>query len=121
MQIELGIRLLGRLSPGKWKQPGLPVWKGKLFRIEERLVGADASHAWPSVFIPGWGWLDVDPTNDQLVGSSYVTTAWGRDYADVSPLKGIVFGGGDSHTLHVSVDVTRSVPVGHWADSAGGT
>ncbi len=88
---------------------------------EERLVGADASHAWPSVFIPGWGWLDVDPTNDQLVGSSYVTTAWGRDYSDVSPLKGIVFGGGDSHTLHVSVDVTRSVPAGHWADSAGGS
>jgi transglutaminase-like putative cysteine protease len=76
---------------------------------EERLIGADASHAWPSVFVPGWGWLDVDPTNDQIVGSTYVTTAWGRDYSDVSPLKGIVFGGGDSHTLDVSVDVTRSV------------
>jgi transglutaminase-like putative cysteine protease len=76
---------------------------------EERLIGADASHAWPSVYVPGWGWLDVDPTNDQLVGSTYVTTAWGRDYSDVSPLKGIVFGGGESHLLDVSVDVTRSL------------
>jgi transglutaminase-like putative cysteine protease len=75
---------------------------------QPRMVGADASHAWPSVFIPGWGWLDVDPTNDQIVGSTYVTTAWGRDYADVTPLKGIVFGGGDSHTLAVSVDVVGS-------------
>jgi len=79
----------------------------------ERRIGADASHAWPSVFVPGWGWLDVDPTNDKIVGSSYVTTAWGRDYSDVSPLKGIVFGGGDSHLLDVSVDVTRSSVVGH--------
>jgi transglutaminase-like putative cysteine protease len=78
---------------------------------EDRLIGADASHAWASVFIPGWGWLDIDPTNDRVVGSSYVTIAWGRDYSDVSPLKGIVFGGGDSHTLDVSVDVTRLHPV----------
>ncbi len=78
----------------------------------ERRVGADASHAWPSVFVPGWGWLDVDPTNDKIVGPTYVTTAWGRDYSDVSPLKGIVFGGGDSHLLDVSVDVSRSAEVG---------
>jgi transglutaminase-like putative cysteine protease len=77
----------------------------------ERLVGADASHAWPSVYIPDWGWLDVDPTNDKIVGPTYVTTAWGRDYSDVSPLKGIVFGGGVSHTLEVSVDVTRASTV----------
>jgi transglutaminase-like putative cysteine protease len=73
----------------------------------ERAIGADASHAWLAVFVPGGGWLDVDPTNDQIVGTSYVTTAWGRDYSDVSPLKGIVFGGGNSHALDVSVDVTR--------------
>ena len=78
---------------------------------EERLVGADASHAWLSVFVPGWGWLDLDPTNDKIVGPTYVTTAWGRDYADVSPLKGIVFGGGGSHSLDVAVDV-RQVPPG---------
>jgi transglutaminase-like putative cysteine protease len=80
---------------------------------EERLVGADASHAWPSMYVPGWGWLDVDPTNDKIVGPTYVTTAWGRDYADVSPLKGIVFGGGDAHLLDVSVDVSREVAVGN--------
>jgi transglutaminase-like putative cysteine protease len=78
---------------------------------EERLIGADASNAWPAVFVPGWGWLDIDPTNDQIVGPTYVTTGWGRDYSDVSPLKGIVFGGGSSHTLDVSVDVTRSTSV----------
>ena len=72
-----------------------------------RLIGADASHAWPSVYVPGWGWLDVDPTNNTIVGPTYVTTAWGRDYGDVSPLKGIDFGGGDSHLLDVSVDVSR--------------
>jgi transglutaminase-like putative cysteine protease len=77
----------------------------------ERTIGADASHAWLAVFVPGDGWLDVDPTNDQIVGTSYVTTAWGRDYSDVSPLKGIVFGGGSSHALDVSVDVTRAAVV----------
>ncbi len=72
----------------------------------ERLTGSDASHAWPSVYVPG-GWIDVDPTNGTLVDTRYVTTAWGRDYADVSPLKGVVFGGGEVHTLDVEVDVTR--------------
>jgi transglutaminase-like putative cysteine protease len=74
---------------------------------QERLVGADASHAWFSVHVPGWGWLDVDPTNDQLVSDSYVTTAWGRDYWDVSPLRGSVEGGGASHHMDVAVDVQR--------------
>ena len=78
---------------------------------EDRLIGADASHAWAAVFVPGWGWLDIDPTNDRVVGSSYVTIGWGRDYSDVSPLKGIVFGGGDAHTLEVSVDVNRLHPL----------
>jgi len=70
-----------------------------------RLVGADASHAWASLYLPGWGWLDVDPTNDQLVSDAYVTVAWGRDYWDVSPLRGSVEGGGASHRLEVAVDV----------------
>jgi len=73
----------------------------------ERLLGADASHAWASAFLPGWGWVDVDPTNDRLVDESYITTAWGRDYWDVSPLRGSVEGGGDSHRLDVAVDVQR--------------
>lgn len=73
---------------------------------QPRLLGADASHAWFSVYLPGWGWIDVDPTNDQVVADSHVTTAWGRDYWDVSPLRGSVDGGGMSHTLDVAVDVT---------------
>jgi uncharacterized alpha-E superfamily protein/transglutaminase-like putative cysteine protease len=72
---------------------------------QQRLLGADASHAWFSVYLPGWGWIDVDPTNDQVVSDSYVTTAWGRDYWDVSPLRGSVEGGGTSHTMEVAVDV----------------
>jgi transglutaminase-like putative cysteine protease len=74
---------------------------------EERLVGADASHAWFAVWSPDAGWLDFDPTNDGPVCERHITTAWGRDYADVTPLKGIIFGGGASHTATVSVDVAR--------------
>lgn len=73
---------------------------------KEKLIGADASHAWASVFVPGWGWLDIDPTNDTIAGEDHVVVAWGRDYDDVSPIKGVVLGGGD-HTVHVAVDVTE--------------
>lgn len=73
---------------------------------KERLVGADASHAWFSVYIPGTGWLDFDPTNNTVPQDQHITLAWGRDYADVTPLKGIALGGGQ-HTLSVSVDVLR--------------
>lgn len=74
---------------------------------QERLAGADASHAWFSVFIPGTGWVDVDPTNDQLVDDRYITTAWGRDYTDVPPVKGVIFTRGDRQDLRVAVDVVR--------------
>jgi transglutaminase-like putative cysteine protease len=70
-----------------------------------RIAGADVSHAWVSAFVPGAGWVDVDPTNDQLVNDRYVTTAWGRDYTDVPPLKGVIFTEGDVQDLRVSVDV----------------
>jgi transglutaminase-like putative cysteine protease len=73
---------------------------------QARLVGADASHAWFSVYIPNTGWLDFDPTNNTVPLDQHITLAWGRDYADVTPLKGIAFGGGQ-HTLSVSVDVLR--------------
>ncbi len=69
-----------------------------------RLVGADASHAWLSVFCPGHGWIDVDPTNNQIPGDRHIILAWGRDYDDVSPLKGVILGGG-GHQLKVAVDV----------------
>jgi transglutaminase-like putative cysteine protease len=70
-----------------------------------RLVGADASHAWLSVWCPPLGWIDLDPTNDVRPSERHVTLAWGRDYGDVSPLRGVVIGGRD-HTLHVGVSVT---------------
>lgn len=69
-----------------------------------RLVGADASHAWVSVFCGERGWVDVDPTNNKQVRDEHITLAWGRDYSDVCPLKGVYVGGG-RHALDVSVDV----------------
>ena len=81
---------------------------------QERLIGADASHAWASVYLPELasspcgGWLDLDPTNDRwgfgAPGEDYVVLAWGRDFADVSPLRGVLQGG-QSHTLKVGVSV----------------
>lgn len=71
---------------------------------KQKLVGADASHAWLSVFFPGCGWIDFDPTNNCLPNEEHITLAWGRDYFDVAPIKGLYLGGGTS-TLHVSVDV----------------
>ena len=69
-----------------------------------RMVGADASHAWVSAFCPGIGWVDVDPTNDVVPSTGHVTIAWGRDFGDVSPLHGLILGGG-AHTLKVGVDL----------------
>jgi transglutaminase-like putative cysteine protease len=73
------------------------------------LVGGDATHAWLSVFCPGPRWIDVDPTNDQLPGEGYITLAWGRDYDDVSPVKGVVLGGGQ-HSVSVAVNVAEESP-----------
>jgi transglutaminase-like putative cysteine protease len=73
----------------------------------EKLVGSDASHAWFAVYSPGEGWFEFDPTNDLVAGHQHIVTAWGRDYADVAPLRGVVFGGGEKHRLRVSVDVSR--------------
>ena len=61
---------------------------------QPRLVGADASHAWVSAYCPGTGWLDLDPTNNLVPSNGHVTLAWGRDYGDVSPLRGLILGGG---------------------------
>jgi transglutaminase-like putative cysteine protease len=71
---------------------------------KQKLVGSDASHAWISVFIPDFGWVDLDPTNNLMANDTYITVAWGRDYGDVSPVKGVVMGGG-LHVLSVMVDV----------------
>lgn len=74
-----------------------------------RLTGADASHAWVSFYCQGFGWIDVDPTNNHLPGARHVTVAWGRDYSDVSPVRGVILGGGE-HTVAVSVDVAPLEP-----------
>lgn len=71
---------------------------------QPRLAGADASHAWVSVWCPGAGWLDIDPTNDMIPSQSHVTLAWGRDYGDLSPVRGVIVGGRD-HELRVAVDM----------------
>jgi transglutaminase-like putative cysteine protease len=72
-----------------------------------KLVGADASHAWISLYVPDSGWIDLDPTNNMIVGENHITLAWGRDYGDVTPVKGVVMGGG-VHTLSVMVDVAAN-------------
>lgn len=71
---------------------------------QPKLVGSDASHAWFSVYLPEFGWLEFDPTNDQMPNEQYVVLARGRDYADVAPLRGVIYGGG-THSMDVSVDV----------------
>ena len=74
-----------------------------------RLQGADASHAWLSVWCPPLGWVDIDPTNDLKVTDQHITLAWGRDYHDVCPLRGVVLGGG-TQTVKVGVDVLPLEP-----------
>ena len=70
-----------------------------------RLVGADASHAWVQAWCgPGFGWIDMDPTNNTFPSERHITLAWGRDFGDVSPSRGVLAGGGN-HKLHVAVDV----------------
>lgn len=73
---------------------------------QPKLVGVDASHAWCSVWAGDAGWLDFDPTNDQMPPLRHVTVGWGRDYDDVAPVRGVVIGPGGSQSLDVSVDVT---------------
>jgi len=71
-----------------------------------RPVRAGASHAWLAVYCPGVGWIDVDPTNNVLPSDAHVTLAWGREYGDVSPIRGVILGRG-GHSLRVNVEVTR--------------
>lgn len=75
-------------------------------RGDGALVGAQASHAWASCYCPGPGWIDLDPTNNMMPALEHITLACGRDYDDISPLRGIVLGGGE-HTVEVTVRVER--------------
>jgi len=71
---------------------------------KEKLVGADASHAWLSVWCGSNGWVDFDPTNNVIPNVEHITIGWGRDYGDVSPINGFIVGGG-AHQVAVAVDV----------------
>jgi transglutaminase-like putative cysteine protease len=71
-----------------------------------KLIGADASHAWFSTFIPEYGWVDFDPTNNLIPSDEHITIAYGRDFADVTPIRGVILGGGQ-HELTVAVDVNQ--------------
>jgi transglutaminase-like putative cysteine protease len=82
---------------------------------EDKLAGADASHAWLSVWCGENGWIDLDPTNNAIASTEHVTLAWGRDYGDVAPINGVIYGGGE-HVVDVAVDVTP-VPA---PDATGG-
>lgn len=73
---------------------------------QEKLVGSDVSHAWFSLLLPGAGWIDVDPTNDQMPGTRHIVTAHGRDYSDVAPVSGVIYTLGRTTKLDVTVDVT---------------
>jgi len=77
-------------------------------RSSPGIQGAEASHAWVSAYVPGCGWLNYDPTNDVVPSEGHVTLAWGRDYGDVTPVKGVALGGG-AHSIEVEVRVT---PIG---------
>lgn len=74
---------------------------------QQKLIGADASHAWFAVYSPGEGWFEFDPTNNNVPGEQHITTAWGRDYSDVTPVKGVIFSEHSTQEMGVSVDVRR--------------
>jgi transglutaminase-like putative cysteine protease len=82
-----------------------------------RLIGADATHAWVSVFCPGLGWVDFDPTNAQTPRLEHITLGWGRDFNDVSPLRGVILGGGD-HEPEIAVTMVPEAE--RWVLEAAG-
>jgi len=71
----------------------------------QRLRGVDASHAWVAAFAPGYGWVEFDPTNNQLADNRYITLGWGADFADAGPLRGVILGNGHQE-MSVVVDVS---------------
>lgn len=84
---------------------GLPArYVSGYLRSGEKSIGDEASHAWASAYCSGYGWLDFDPTNDVTPSGSHVTIAWGRDYSDVTPVKGVAVGSGDQ-IINVAVEV----------------
>lgn len=95
---------------GALRSLGLPArYVSGYLRSGTEYQGAEASHAWVSVFLPGGGWIDFDPTNDVMPGTGHITLAWGRDYGDVTPVKGVALGGGAQEVeVEVRVDPVTS-------------
>lgn len=90
---------------GALRSLGLPArYVSGYLRSGADIQGAEASHAWVSVYVPGRGWVDFDPTNDLVPSTGHITLAWGRDYGDVAPVKGVALGGG-RQTVDVVVRV----------------
>jgi transglutaminase-like putative cysteine protease len=106
-----GLRSLGlpaRYVSGYLKSRGKAKAEAKP-PADSALVGSEASHAWVAVWCPTLGWIEVDPTNDLVPSDRHIVLAWGRDYDDVSPVKGVTLGGG-SHTVEVTVEVKPVEP-----------
>lgn len=102
-QVMIGcLRSLG--LPARYVSGYLRSAPAKADAAGEPLVGAEASHAWVSAYCPANGWIDVDPTNDLVPSDAHVVLGWGRDYEDVSPVKGVTLGGGE-HRMTVTVEV----------------
>jgi transglutaminase-like putative cysteine protease len=79
---------------------------GYIFGGDSTVLGAEASHAWCEAYLPPYGWVGFDPTNDRLIDDSFVRVAVGRDYGDVSPVRGIYRGGGASEmSVNVAMDL----------------
>lgn len=97
----------GYLHTGPREPPAEPEVSAETEAQEPSMLGADASHAWVAVFAPPHGWIGFDPTNNLLVDQEHVSLAWGRDFGDVSPLRGVILGGG-SHRLIVKVAVEKT-------------
>ena len=94
---------------GCMRSMGLPArYVSGYLRSGPKMVGSEASHAWVSAYCSGIGWLDFDPTNNVMPSGSHLTVAWGRDYGDVSPVKGVAIGGGEQ-TITVSVAVVPTL------------
>ncbi|HBY62426.1 MAG TPA: transglutaminase, partial [Solibacterales bacterium] len=88
---------------------GLPArYVSGYLRSNPKVVGSEGSHAWVSVYCPGLGWFDIDPTNDVVPAGGHLTVAWGRDYGDVTPARGVALGGGE-HSIKVTVKVLPEV------------
>jgi len=96
------LRSLG--LPARYISGYLRTTRSRDEKASPSLIGADASHAWVAVYVPQLGWVELDPTNNMLVDTDHIALGWGRDFSDVSPLRGVITGGG-THTLTVAVSV----------------